>query len=216
MNTYAETNDPLIFPVGHYCGSQYPKAGGPPKYRSLRIGRLWINLKTEDAFAVWAAAHRPTDVADEPWTRARVLDVARNRLGADEPEQAMEGFFETGVLVEVTPGTPDAVDFAKHHRVLPLMVSLGNTPEDLDAYGVGLFGLPPVITVPRLVEFFLRWSPYAQNLWEVCREYAAAKTKNGVTDPAERDPKTALDTFLRSLHTLLGPNAACIDEAQPI
>lgn len=215
MTAAPGTTAPSVFPVGHYDGPQYPKAGGPPRYHSLRIGRLFVNLSTHDALAVWTAAHRPTDAADEPWTRGRVTEVARQRLGAGDPEAAIDELLKSGVLVEVAPATPDAVGFARHHRVIPLMVGLGNTPEALDTFGLGLLGLPPVVQVPGLVYDILRWGPFAPTLWEVCREYADAQAEAGVTDPRERDAGTVLDVFLGSLHTLLGPNAVYIDEAQP-
>lgn len=206
---------PVVFPVGHYTGVFHPAVGAPPKYHSLRIGQLAVTLPDERAFAVWAAAHRPPDQPAEPWTRAAVVAAARDRLGVDDPAPVLAELLDSGLLVEVTPGTPDAVDFARAHRVVPLMVGLGNTPDEPLRYGLGLFGMAPVVRVSSLVYDVWQWGSLGASLWDVCQAFAQAGTEAEVSDPQERDPEAVLTAFLNALQLLLGPNAAYLDEARP-
>jgi hypothetical protein len=206
---------PLVFPVGHYTGAFHPTLGAPVKYHSLRIGRLAVTLPDERALAVWAAAHRPPDQPDEPWTRAAVAEAARTRLGVADPTPVLAELLDSGLLAEVTPGTPDAVDFARAHRVVPLMMGLGNTPEEPLRYGVGLFGYTPVVRVPSLVYDVWQWGSLGASLWDVCQAFAQAGAEAEVSDSHEQHPEYVLTTYLNSLQQLLGPNAAYIDEARP-
>ncbi|MGW0434923.1 hypothetical protein ACWDV4_20585 [Micromonospora sp. NPDC003197] len=206
------STEPLVYPVGRYTGVFHPSVGAPAKYHSLSIGRLSVTLEEEQAFAVWAAAHQPPDEANRPWTRTAVVDAARNLAVAD-PTPVMAESFEDGLLAEVTPGTPDSVDFARVHRVLPLMLSLGNTPEDPLHYGIGLFGVQPVLRVPTLVHEVWQWSSAGSSLWDVCVALADAGAQAGVEDQREHDPEYVLGIFLTALPLLIGINAACLDEA---
>ncbi|MBT8225600.1 MAG: hypothetical protein HKP61_11880 [Dactylosporangium sp.] len=208
------STEPLIFPVGHYTGAFHPTVGAPVRYHSLRIGELGITLDDEQALGVWAAAHRPLDRPDQPWTRTAVANIARTLMGIADPESIMDEFFETGVLVEVEPGTQDAIGFARAHRVEPLMIGLGNTPDHPLTCGIGFLGAAPVVTVPTLVFDILQWGSLANSLWDVCAAFATAGAQGGVSNTDEHNPEYVLTTFLTSLYTLLGPNAAYIDEAR--
>ncbi|MCG5446054.1 hypothetical protein NIE79_004618 [Micromonospora sp. NIE79] len=111
--------DPLVLPVGRYTGEFHPAVGAPVKYHSLSIGRLSVTLEDPQAFAVWAAAHRPVDLPDGTWDRAAVTEAAR-RLGVADPNRIVAEFLEDGLLVEITPDALDVVDLARAYRVLPL------------------------------------------------------------------------------------------------
>lgn len=206
------TTEPLVYPVGRYTGVFHPAVGAPAKYHSLSIGRISATMESEQAFAVWAAAHRPLDQAGQLWNRAAVLEAAR-RLGVDDPEPLVAEFLADGLLVEVAPGTPDAVGFAQAYRVLPLMVSLGNTPDDPLNYGIGLFGMQPVLRAPALVHDVWQWGSAGGSLWDVCMAFAQAGAEAEVADEREHDPEYVLAVFLTALPTLVGVNAACVDEA---
>lgn len=205
--------DPLILPVGRYTGEFHPAVGAPVKYHSLSIGRLSVTLEDPQAFAVWAAAHRPVDRPDAIWDRTAVTDAAR-QLGVADPDRVIAEFLEDGLLVEITPDAPDVVDFARAHRVLPLMVSLGNTPDDPLRYGIGLFGAAPVLRMPALVHDVWQWSSVGASLWDVCQVFADAGARAEVADAREHDPRHVLREFLAALPLLIGANAACLDEAR--
>jgi len=205
---------PVVFPVGHYTGAFHPAVGAPPKYHSLRLGRLVVTLPDDRTLAVWAAGHRSPDEPAEPWTREAVTRTARTRLGVDDPEPVLAELLDSGLLAEVTPGTPDAIEFARAHRVVPLMVGLGNTPEEPLLNGVGLFGMEPIVRVPSLVYDVWQWGSVGASLWDVCQAFAQAGEEVVVSNSHEHNPEFVLTTYLNSLHVLLGPNAAYIDEAQ--
>ncbi|MEV7984417.1 hypothetical protein [Micromonospora sp. NPDC085948] len=203
----------LILPVGWYTGEFHPAVGAPVKYHSLSIGRLSVTIEDPKAFAVWAAAHRPLDRPEATWDRAAVSEAAM-RLGVTHPDRIVAEFLEDGLLVEVTPDAPDVEDFARAHRVQPLMVSLGNTPEDPLRYGIGLFGTAPVLRLPALAHDLWQWSSVGASLWDVCQVFADAGAEAEVADTREHDPRHLLREFLAVLPLLVGANAACLDEAR--
>ena len=205
--------EPLILPVGRYTGEFHPEVGAPVKYYSLSIGRLMVTMEDPQAFAVWAAAHPPTDDPGRAWTRTAVLDAA-SQFGVPDPERIVEGFLEDGLLVEVSPDDPDLEGFARAHRVLPLMVSLGNNPDDPLNYGIGLFGMEPVIRVSTLVHDVWQWSSVGDSLWEVCQVFAEAGARVDFVDAREHDPHHVLRQFFAALPMLLATSAACLDEAR--
>lgn len=204
--------DPLILPVGRYTGEFHPAVGAPVRYYSLRIGGLSVTLEDPQSFAVWAAAHHPIDRPDATWDRAAVTEAASQRGGAD-PDRIVVEFLEDGLLVEIAPDAPDVVEFARAHRVLPLMVSLGNTPADPLRYGIGLFGAAPILRLPALVHDVWQWSSVGASLWETCQVFADAGARAEVADTREHDPRHVLHEFLAALPLLVGANAAFLDVA---
>ncbi|ASW58067.1 hypothetical protein CIK06_27590 [Plantactinospora sp. KBS50] len=201
-----------MFPVGRYTGAFHPAVGAPVRYHSLSVGRLSVQLETESAFNVWVAAHRPPD-AGRPWTRPEVARAATQRLGVADPDVLIEEFRTDGLLVEVDAADPDAVEFARAHRVLPLMLPLGNTPDDPLRHGIGLFGAEPLLRVPTLVNDVWMWSSAGGSLWDVCVAFASAGARAEVDDEREHDPRYVLGEFLGGLQELIGISAACLDEA---
>ncbi|MGC4815315.1 hypothetical protein ACLQ29_32840 [Micromonospora sp. DT228] len=203
----------LILPVGRYTGEFHPAVGAPVRYHSLSIGRLSVTIEDPQALAVWAAAHRAVDRPDATWDRAAVIDAA-TRLGVTNPDRIVAEFLEDGLLVETAPGAPEVEDFARTHRVHPLMVSLGNSPDDPLRYGIGLFGTAPVLRLPALAHDVWQWSSVGASLWDVCQAFADAGAQAEVADTREHDPRHVLREFLAALPLLVGANAACLDEAR--
>jgi hypothetical protein len=200
----------IVLPVGLYTGPLYPGVGEPLRYHSVRIGQLTMTLPDDEAYTVWRAAHRPPARAGQPWTRIAVLQAAYE-LGVPDPAPILAGYLEDGLVVEVEPG--DAVGFAERHRVVPLLLGLGNTPADPQRYGLGLLGKPPLVTVPALTYDLIQWGGIADNVWDVCQAFAAAGREAASTE-AEQDPEYVLATFVESLPTLLGAQAVHLDEAR--
>jgi hypothetical protein len=194
----------MILPVGLYTGPLYPGVGQPLRYHSVRIGLLSMTLADDQAFAVWRAAQ------DTPSSRAAVLQTARD-LGVTDPEPILSEYLTDGLLVEVTPD--DAVAFAGEHRVVPLLLGLGNSAADPHRYGFGLLGQPPVLTVPALTYDLVQWGGLADNLWEVCQAFAAAGEETAAPDP-EQDPQYVLRTFIEALPPLFAAQAVHLDAAR--
>lgn len=205
--------EPLILPVGRYTGEFFPSVGAPMKYNALRIGRFSITLPDPEAFGVWAAAHCPVDRPGETWNRAAVIEAAE-RIGVVDPNRFIAEFLEEGLLLEVDLDAPDLEDFARAYRVLPLMVSLGNSPDDPLNYGIGIFGFAPVLRLPALAHDVWQWSSTGANLWEVCTAFADAGARAEVADAREHNPRHVLREFLTTLPLLVGAFAACLDEAR--
>jgi hypothetical protein len=208
-----------ILPVGHYTGALHP-AG----HHTVRVGREAVTFADAAAFAVWAAAHRPLERTAEPWTRETVAaaaapgqaaasaaaveatgaPAAMETAGTSTPSKIIDDLLRDGILVEVT----DAEAFARTHRVIPIMVGLGNTEDDPTGYDIGLFGMSPVITVPALVNEIWQWGGVGVTLWAVCEAFAQAGTRAG---GADFDAAGVLAEFLAALPTLVGANAAYVD-----
>lgn len=204
----------LIFPVGHYQGPLYHESETTPKYYCVRIGQLVATLPDDISLAVWAAGHRPLEAGDRLWTRADVIAVARDQLGVSDPQEQIEDFLHTGLLVEVEPDPADAIGFATAHRMTPLLVGLGNSPDDPLGYGIGLVGMQPMARVSALGFDIYSWSAVGNNLWEVCQAVAEAGVEAEVGNQDDLDPTTVLLGFLTELQTLLAVNAVCLDEAR--
>ncbi len=207
---------PLVFPVGHYMGPFHPGRLAPPKHYIVRVGWDTPKLPDEDHLNIWALAHGlPAQIGSVPWDRHAILAAAKE---AEMPnaDMILKALLDLGVVAEVTPGTDQAIEFAKAYRMQSLLVGLGNVPNDpLD--GIGVPGLPPVVKVrPRVFELW-QWGHLWPSLWaacealaEVAREVAA---EDGQSGPADGDPEQVLDFALDSLRTLVAHNAAYLDVA---
>jgi hypothetical protein len=209
MPTNPPSAEPLIFPIGHYIGAFYPTPGGTDHYQQVRIGADVLRLSDKE-FAVWGTAHGvPERVEVAPWTKSELIAAARD-AGVRDPGSIIAEFLAAGTLVEVAAGTPSAVTFASEHRLVPLMLGLGNTPEEPWLYAIGFLDQPIVKTRSILYDLW-EWAHLDTDIWAACHGAAGTARKAGVTDPEQNDPHALLTGLVESLHTLLGPNAAYLD-----
>jgi hypothetical protein len=189
----------MILPVGHYTGSEHP-----PGHRTIRVGRTRVSFSDADPFLVWAAAHRPPGDLAAPWGRDEIAAAAEK---VADPAPILDQLLEDGLLVEVT----DREEFARAHKAVPILIALGNTPEEPESFGIGLFGLEPVISVPHLVFELWQWSTISVSVWAVCEAYAiAASRATGI----ERTADDVLAEYVAALPGLVGSNAVYLDTAQ--
>lgn len=108
----------LLFPIGHCIGAYYDLPVSTDHFFQVRVGPDVIRL-TDEQFAIWGLAHGVPDRApDQPWTRQTVLTAAR-RAGIAQAEEVLDSLVKDYLLVETTPGTDSAVDFARRHRLIP-------------------------------------------------------------------------------------------------
>jgi len=203
---------PLVFPVGHFMGPFHPTRGAPARHFIVRVGWDTPKLPDEDHLDVWALAHGlPARIGTTPWTRDAVLAAARDG-GIADAETVLDTLVDLGLVAEVTPGTPGAVEFARRHRVQSLLVGLGNLPDDPLLDGIGLPGLPPMVRVePRVFELW-QWAHLWPDLWSACEALADAEQETGGT--ATADPELTLGGALRALRVLVAHNAAYLDLAR--
>jgi hypothetical protein len=199
----------LLFPVGHYLGVHH-RLSQPAAVRHVRCGATFHDLN-EDQFAVWVAAHGTPEAIEEnvAWHRESV--PAHPRVaGLTHVSALIDQLLGMGLLVEVVPGTDQAIEFAKSHRLVPLMLGLGNSGNRPDVFGIG-FLHQPVLEVSFGIYDLWQWSTMDDSLWATCENAADVAQRAGSGDAASTDPVRHLSGFLPSLHSLLLPNAAYLD-----
>jgi hypothetical protein len=209
MSTNATHAEPLIVPIGHYVGAYFPTPGSQDHHQQVRIGADVRNLDPEQ-FRVWGLAHGLLDRIDAdsaPWTRSALLAAAAE-AGVTGAEQVTEALLADGTLVEVSPR--NASEFARTHRMVPLMLGLGNTPEEPWLYAVG-FPDQPIVKMVSVLYDLWEWTHMDNDIWTACHGAGTMATRAGVTDPDQTDPEKLLSGLVESLHTLLGPNAVYLD-----
>ncbi len=199
----------LLFPVGHCLGAYYDLPASNEHIFQVRRGLDVVSLSDEQ-FALWGLAHgTPDRPVDQPWGRTRVLDAAR-RAGVPRAEQVLDSLLEDHLVSETTPGTDSAVDFARRHRMIPLMLGLGNSAEEPRLYSVGMIG-QPVVTMSSMAYDLYEWAHMDSNLWLACEGAAATAVRVGIEDPVATDPLRMLDALLGTLHVLISPNTVYLD-----
>ncbi|MGH3660733.1 MAG: hypothetical protein ACRDT8_18930 [Micromonosporaceae bacterium] len=207
----APGEQPLIFPIGHYIGAFYPTVGSPERHHNVMIGAQVLRLDDEQ-LAVWLLARGlPERISDTRWTRAAVEEESA-KAGVRDPRQILASLTADGLVVETVPGAEHSVDFAESYRLIPLMLGLGNTPEEPWLHGIGFFD-QPVIKVAGEVYSMWEWAHVDNNLWAACHAHADTAKRAGGTDPDETVPERILTGFLGAIHPLLTASAAYLDLA---
>ncbi len=207
------TAEPLIFPVGHYLGRQFrlqPSGsrgdlGVVEDVCRVRRGANFHSLTGEQA-AVWTAACGSAKALEDaiPWSRQSMLAATSSQVG-----EIVEDLIGRQLLVEVSPGTPSARDFASTHRVVPSMLGLGNSADEPDIFHIGFLN-SPVVAVSHAIYDLWSWSTMDGCLWDACENAYQAAQQAGIAAPAD-DPNQLLTGFLGALHALLYAGAASID-----
>ena len=209
------TSEPLVFPVGHYMGAFYPGAGQALRYRKVRIGVDVAQIVGDERFGVWALAHGLPDRLDKgPWTRSALL-AAATEAELPDAETHLDALLEQKVLTQVAPGTPESIEFAKTHRLQPLMMGLGNSPQDPLSFGLGFVGAPPVVRVPSFLYELWQWGRIGRSLWHTVEMFAKVEREVAQKGAGVPDPQAVLDRILSQLHVLLAHNAAYLDQTLP-
>lgn len=206
----AEAGVPLVVPVGHYVGCEYDVLDPTDEPHRVRRGAVFHPLSGAQ-HTVWTLAHGTPDAVgnDRPWPRRSVEDLA-GAGGLTDVPATVDDLIERGLLVEVGAGSTPVTDFAKAHRVVPLMLGLGPSVEEPDLFGIGFLGRP-ALQVSHPVYDLWQWSTMDDSLWSTCESAADVARQAGSTDPVYTDPEQRLTGFLGSLHALLLAGAACLD-----
>lgn len=205
----AMATDPLIFSVGHYLGPLHLPDADP--VHQVRRGP-YVEELPEQRFVVWALAQGLADRLDgTPWTRDVVIEIA-GRAGVADPGAVVDGLLADDLLAEVAPEPAAARRFGSAYQLQPLMLGLGNTPDEPRRYGIGL-GAEPVVTVTRTVYGLWERGHRGENLWQACESVAGVERDAGVTDPELTDPERVMAGLLTSLHHLTSTTAGFLDVA---
>ena len=211
---YSQRAEPLILPIGHYLGARVPQGGADADVHLVRIGWETYRLEDNEQLAVWALAHGlPTTGSDEEpsWTRSTIEGAARVS-GIPNVATTLFDLISRDLLVEVTPGTVDAVAFAQAYRTRSLLVGLGNTAAEPTLYGLAASETaPPVVKVPIFAYELWTWGHTCDSLWHTCHVLAAT---GDPADPERSDPRRVLTRCLSAIRLLLACGAIYLDEAR--
>ncbi|MGH3715912.1 MAG: hypothetical protein ACRDT4_20995 [Micromonosporaceae bacterium] len=200
-------SESLVFPIGHYMGAFHPKTGAPLKYRKVRVGVDVKQLPDDAHFTVWALAHGlPHQIGKVRWTR----DAMREIAGIATFDEVVDALVAQGLLAEIQPGQEAA--FARGHRLQPLMMGLGNSPDDPLRFSIGFLGVPPAVKVESFVFELWQWGRLGHHLMETAEMFAKVEQEvSGGGHHAKSGPEQLLGEILEQLHVLLAHNAAYLD-----
>ncbi len=197
-----QTSPALLLPLGQYFGTFYPKVGASERYQRVRLGADVWDLD-DQRFVLWALAHSTPDRQEEQiWSLTSVRQAATGQLPDVDPEPLLDSLLAEGLLAEVAPDTPAAVEFAQRHRLGSRMVGLGNSADEPWLWSIGFFERP-IVKVTRTVYNLWESGRSGESLWSVCQALAADERDTGGTDPELTEPEQLLTAFLRALHPLL-------------
>lgn len=190
----------LVLPIGHLHGSG-------PGGALVRVGPEQVELD-DTRFAVWSLAHGLPDRASaEPWTPQALLATAAAQ-GLGDLQATLDDLVADRLVRLVDPGA--GVRFAEQHRLVPLVLGLGNDPAAVTTWSLGLLGQPLVQVTGTTLDLF-QHADLDTDLWNAVRNVARVARESGYTDPAATDPERVLADVLGTLHVLLSTNAVCLD-----
>jgi hypothetical protein len=205
--------DALVLPLGHAMGPFHAHQGEPPAYWVVRLGWDSPLLPDQATADMWSLAHgRPDRAGRSPWGRAEVCAAAR-QVGVADPGSVLDALIERGLVVELTPGTAEAAEFAATHRVQSLLLGLGELPDSPGLDGIGLLGMPALARVPLGTYEFWQWGHLWPTLAEAAAGLAEMAAQSPEHTPEEADPEQVLDRILRELHQLLAVGAVYLDHS---
>lgn len=179
---------PAVFPVGQAAGPYVPDGEQQPAHHVVRIGRTAERL-TEAEFGLWVIAHQPDG---RSWT---VADLVAAGAGLPDIEERVGDLLSRGVLTEVT----DQAAFANQYRLTPLFLGLGNRPDDVNQFAIGVPGLEPLAIVSTAAFDLWQWGRVEPSLWAHCEVLATI----GEQADQPSTPDAHLETVLTELSTLL-------------
>jgi hypothetical protein len=174
----------------------------------VRVGAQLQRLSASD-FSVWAMAHGPADHVPRPWTAAE-LTAQAGTVGLPDAPERLARLEHTGLVARAAPGTESGLALARRVRMVPLVLGLGNSAANPDAYSVGLPGHPLAVLSAAAYDLF-EWATMETSLWRACEGAAATAARVGIQDRLASDPEALLASLLGDLHRLLTPNAVCLD-----
>lgn len=145
-----------------------------------------------------------------PWTRAALLEAAHPVVG-DTVDRIVTILLGKDVLIEVTPGTPEAIEFAKEVRLVPLQLGLGNTREEPWIWRIGPG--TPFVGVTHTVYHMWEWSHLYRSLWDSCQSLAKIRQnrEDSLLTEEDRDPEAILTSVLKAAHGLFSTSCAYFD-----
>lgn len=190
----------LVLPIGHLHGSG-------PGGALVRVGPEQVELD-DTRFAVWSLAHGlPDRDPTQPWTPDALLATAAAQ-GLGDLRAVLEDLVADRLVRQVDPRA--GVRFAEQHRLVPLVLGLGNDPDAVTTWSLGLLG-QPLVEVTGTTLDLVQYADLDPDLWSAVQNVARVARASGYTEEAAADPERLLADVLGSLHPLLSTNAVCLD-----
>lgn len=208
MSTPAVLEDTLLFPIGEFQGDAVGPPGSESHHRQVRLGAELISL-SEAELAVWAAAHGNPQDPNSAWTRTDMVALL-DQANIEDPTAEIGSLSERGLLFEVADKPSARRQFALHHRMVPIMLGLGNTPEEPWYYSIGTLGNPVIKLQSPLYDLW-EWAHMDPNLWVAVRGATATAKRVGVTDPDQIEPDRLLKDLVDALHAMLTGHTVYLD-----
>jgi hypothetical protein len=197
----------LVFPVGQFGGMVRGDGPGDVRFSIRRGDAVWT--VESDPGTLWLDAHGQLEtLATTTWTRGAVLGNRRS-LSPVAEAKAYGQLLGLKLVAEIDPDDPEAVDFARTHRLVPRAHGMGNRSDDPSRF---LAGFPPdqVATFTWHQWRLWRQSHLEPSLWDGCRRLVADEQDAGRT----LDARDLLTGALRGLHVMLGLQLAYLDVAR--
>jgi len=212
MSIASSQPPPIVFPVGHYMGPFHPKQGAPAKHHIVRVGWRTPKLPDQAHYDMWALAHGlPSRLDNAPWSRQVLIETANEAAVPGPAAEILDNLAQLGLIVEVTPGSDQAREFAEAYRVRPLLMGIGNTANDPVLDGIGLAGMPPLVRVrPRVFEIW-EWTHLWPSIWSACEGFAAVANQAADAGAEPAEPEALLDFMLDAFRTLIAHSALYLD-----
>jgi hypothetical protein len=197
--------------MGHYLGVS-PAVAGRTGRHTVMVGGDSYPLSSPE-LTVWLAS-RGSHTADRHTGRDRG-ELVRHAAwrGLPDPAPVVDRLIRRGLLVELSLYSRQTVGFGRRSRIVPLMLGLGNRPDEPARYGIGFYA-EPVLPVTGLVYRMWEWSHVEASLWAGCRSHASVARRAGLAAPNECDPMLVLNRFLEALPPLLAFGAAYVDRVR--
>ena len=204
----------LILPMGHYVGARRTSADAGPEFHLVRVGWEIYRLDGTDQLTMWALAHGVPGGNDmAPWTRA-VVEGAARLVGIPDAVAILDDLMRRELVVEITPGTARAVEFAQVCRTRSLLTGLGNSADEPLLYEIGLAGAKPAATVSGFAFELWKWAHTCDSLWHACQILARTGRALSPENPDQTDPERLLSQCLAAIQVLIAQGVVYLDEAR--
>jgi hypothetical protein len=203
----AQDGSTLIVPVGQDIGAHVRDTRA---IRRVRRG-AGVHELSQTQYLVWGLAHGCAQAVSSQaaWDAESVTELAR-AAGVRGPVRVLEELMRDQLLVEVSPGSDAATEFARTHRVIPLMLGLGNSAADPALFDIGFVGAP-MMQVDFPTYDLWQWSAMSDSLYDTCESAADVARRANSAQRSYLDADKLLTDFLGELHSLLLARAACVD-----
>ena len=202
MSRGTATGEAQLYAVGQQLGVRFDPVTGRSDGWEIRVGDDIVTLPADETLTVWLLCHGRLD-ADGSVRRTQADVLAESAVsGIEEAPEILSALIELGAVARVLGDPASLADLARTHRVEPMMVGLGNAPEQPESFALGV---PPADVHAVL-------SAEVMRVW--LNTHLAPTLLQAVTDEAEvsdGDPDAVLAETIDAISELLAVGAIYLD-----